>query len=129
MVVRNWGALIALVGAMLDLRSAHAARCVPLPCPVAGDKQGAFSSQIWCSIPWRCFLGYQAGIAVFVDWLWVVVFASYLPDGVARTLMGGFDDRRRPSERMMTSGPPGRSSMDDVSVQSVIASDVDACGG
>ncbi len=24
------------------------------------------------------FLGYQAGIAVFVDVLWVIVFASYL---------------------------------------------------
>lgn len=26
----------------------------------------------------RRFLGYQAGIAVFVDGLWVIVFASYL---------------------------------------------------
>jgi hypothetical protein len=34
------------------------------------------------------FLGYQAGIAVFVDALWVIVFASYFL-AVRRTPTGG----------------------------------------
>jgi hypothetical protein len=74
-VVRNWGALIALVGAMLI----YGARNPPVrsfSLIVAGASKAIFGALV-LSHGGR-FLGYQAGIAVAVDLLWVAVFASYL---------------------------------------------------
>ena len=74
-VVRNWGALIALVGAML-IYGARKPEVRPLALTVAGASKAVFIALV-LSHGGR-FLGYQAGIAVFVDALWVMVFASYL---------------------------------------------------
>jgi hypothetical protein len=74
-VVRNWGALIALVGATL-IYAARKPAVRPLALTVAGASKAVFIALV-LSHGGR-FLGYQAGIAVFVDLLWVIVFASYL---------------------------------------------------
>ena len=74
-VVRNWGALIALVGAML-IYAARKPAVRLLALTVAGTSKAVFIALV-LSHGGR-FLGYQAGIAVFVDALWVMVFASYL---------------------------------------------------
>jgi hypothetical protein len=50
-------------------------RCVPWPRPPAARAKPFH--RVVLSDGER-FLGYQAGIAVFVDALWVMVFASYL---------------------------------------------------
>ena len=74
-VVRNWGALIALVGAMLIYASRRpAAR--PLALTVAGVSKAVFSALV-LSHGGR-FLGYQAGIAVIVDLIWIALFAAYM---------------------------------------------------
>jgi hypothetical protein len=73
-VVRNWGALIALVGAMLI----YAARRPPeraLALTIAAASKSIFILLV-LSHGGR-FLSYQAGIAVVVDLLWVSVFAMY----------------------------------------------------
>lgn len=74
-VVRNWGALIALVGATL-IYGARKPAVRPLALTVAGASKAIFIALV-LSHGGR-FLGYQAGIAVFVDALWVMVFMSYL---------------------------------------------------
>ena len=74
-VVRNWGALIAIVGGML-IYGARNPAVRPLILTVAGTSKAIFIGLV-LSHGGR-FLGYQAGIAVVVDLLWVVVFASYL---------------------------------------------------
>ena len=74
-VVRNWGALIALMGALLIFGARNpAAR--PLAVSVAGASKVIFAALV-LSHGGR-FLGYQAGIAVVVDLIWVAVFAAYL---------------------------------------------------
>ena len=84
-VVRNWGALIALVGAML-VYGARKPPVRPLALTVAGASKVTFIVLV-LSHGGR-FLGYQAGIAVFVDGLWVMVFAWYFL-AVRRTPTGG----------------------------------------
>ena len=74
-VVRNWGALIALVGATL-IYGARKPAVRPLALTVASASKAIFIALV-LSHGGR-FLGYQAGIAVFVDALWVTVFMSYL---------------------------------------------------
>ena len=74
-VVRNWGALIALVGAML-IYAARRPAVRPLALAIAGSSKAIFIALV-LSHGGR-FLGYQAGIAVAVDLVWVVVFALYL---------------------------------------------------
>jgi hypothetical protein len=74
-VVRNWGALIALVGATL-IYAARKPAVRPLALTVAGASKAVFIALV-LSHGGR-FLGHQAGIAVIVDALWVMVFASYL---------------------------------------------------
>jgi hypothetical protein len=74
-VVRNWGALIALVGATL-IYAARKPAVRPLALTLAGASKAVFIALV-LSHGGR-FLSYQAGIAVFVDALWVIVFASYL---------------------------------------------------
>ena len=73
-VVRNWGALIALVGAML-IYGARKPAVRPMALTVAGASKAIFVALV-LSHGGR-FLGYQAGIAVLVDVLWVMVFAAY----------------------------------------------------
>jgi len=74
-VVRNWGALIALVGASL-IHAAGKPALRPLTLTLAAASKAIFIALV-LSHGTR-FLGYQAGIAVVVDALWVIVFASYL---------------------------------------------------
>ena len=74
-VVRNWGALIALMGAML-IYGARKPAVRPMALTVAGASKAVFVALV-LSHGGR-FLGYQAGIAVLVDAVWVTVFAAYL---------------------------------------------------
>jgi hypothetical protein len=73
-VVRNWGALIILMGAML-IYAARKPAVRPLALTVAGASKAMFIALV-LSHGGR-FLGYQAGIAVVVDFVWVAVFAAY----------------------------------------------------
>ena len=74
-VVRNWGGLIALMGAML-IFAARKPAVRPLALTVAGASKAIFIALV-LSHGGR-FLSHQAGIAVIVDLAWVVVFAAYL---------------------------------------------------
>ena len=74
-VVRNWGALIGLMGAML-IYAARKPAVRPMALTVAGAGKAIFVALVlWHG---RRFLSYQAGVAVVVDSLWVIVFAAYL---------------------------------------------------
>jgi magnesium-transporting ATPase (P-type) len=74
-VVRNWGVLIALIGAMLIYGAYHPpVRMLVLT--VAGLSKLVFAALVLSH--GARFLGYQAGIAVAVDLIWVAVFAAYL---------------------------------------------------
>jgi hypothetical protein len=74
-VVRNWGALIALVGAML-IYGAFDPPGRPLILIVAGVSKAVFIALV-LSQGGR-YLGQQAGIAVAIDSLMIVLFAWYL---------------------------------------------------
>lgn len=74
-VVRNWGALIALVGAML-LYGAFKPAVRPLALAVAGASKLVFIALVLSH--GSRYLGHQAGIAIAVDLVWVVLFAIYL---------------------------------------------------
>jgi hypothetical protein len=74
-VVRNWGALIGLMGAMLIYASGKPA-LRPLALTVAGTSKAVFVALVLSN--GGRFLSYQAGVAVAVDLLWVVIFAAYL---------------------------------------------------
>ena len=74
-VVRNWGALIALMGVLLIWGARHAA-VRRLALTIAGASKAVFVTFVLSH--GTQFLGYQAGIAVVVDLLWVLVFAIYL---------------------------------------------------
>lgn len=74
-VVRNWGALIALMGAML-IWGARKPTVRPFALTVAGASKAIFIVLV-LSHGGR-FLGHQAGIAIGVDLVWVVLFAWYL---------------------------------------------------
>ena len=80
-VVRNWGALIALLGAML-VYGARKPVVRPMALAVAGASKAMFVALV-LSHGGRL----QAGIAVLVDGLWVMVFAAYLLS-VRRTRTG-----------------------------------------
>jgi hypothetical protein len=74
-VVRNWGALIALVGGMLVYGAFHpAARAMVLI--VAGLSKVTFISLVLAQ--GGRYLGQQAGIAIVVDSVMVLIFATYL---------------------------------------------------
>jgi hypothetical protein len=73
-VVRNWGALIGLMGAML-IYAARRPAVRPLVLTVAGTSKAIFIVLV-LSHGGR-FLAH-AGIAVVVDLVWVFVFAVYL---------------------------------------------------
>jgi hypothetical protein len=73
-VVRNWGALIGLVGAMLIYAAYHPATR-PLVLTVAGLSKLTFITLVL--VHGEQFLDDQAGIAVAVDALWVILFVGY----------------------------------------------------
>jgi hypothetical protein len=73
--VRNWGALITLVGLMLIYGAFHpSVRALVLT--VAGVSKAVFIGLV-LSQGGR-YLGHQAGVAVAVDAVMVVVFGWYL---------------------------------------------------
>ncbi len=74
-VVRNWGVLITLIGAMLIYGAYHAA-VRPLVLTVAGLSKLVFIVLVLAQ--GARYLGHQAGIAVAVDAVWVILFALYL---------------------------------------------------
>lgn len=74
-VVRNWGVLIALVGAML-IYGAYRPGVRPLVLTVAGLSKLVFIALV-LSHGWR-YLGHQVGAAVVVDAVMVALFAGYL---------------------------------------------------
>jgi hypothetical protein len=74
-VVRNWGALITLIGAMLIYGAFHPlVRALALT--IAGASKLIFIALV-LSRGGR-YLGHHAGIAIAIDLVWVVLFAWYL---------------------------------------------------
>jgi hypothetical protein len=80
-VVRNWGALIGLVGAML-IYGAYDSPGRPLILTVAGLSKLIFIGLVLSQ--GSQYLGRQAGLAVVIDLLMVALFISYLV-GVRRS--------------------------------------------
>ena len=74
-VVRNWGALIALVGAML-IYGAYDAPGRPLILTVAGISKLIFIALVLAH--GRDFLGHQVGVAILIDLAAVALFIAYL---------------------------------------------------
>jgi ABC-type cobalamin transport system permease subunit len=74
-VVRNWGALVTLVGAMLICGAFNPMVRAPVLI-VAGASKLTFITLV-LSRGWS-FLGRQLGIAAAIDLLWVVLFAWFL---------------------------------------------------
>ena len=77
-VVRNWGALIALVGAML-IYGAFRPAVRNLVLTVAGLSKVTFITLVLTS--GRQYLGHQVGVSVVVDSIMVLLFAAYLAWG------------------------------------------------
>ena len=74
-VVRNWGALIALVGAML-IYGAFSPASRPLVLTVAGASKLVFIGLVLTY--GTQFLGQQVGVAMGIDLVMVVLFIVYL---------------------------------------------------
>ena len=74
-VVRNWGALIALVGAML-IYGAYDAPGRPLILTVAGISKLVFIALVLAH--GRDFLGHQVSVAILIDLAAVALFIAYL---------------------------------------------------
>lgn len=74
-IVRNWGALIALVGGML-IYGAGKPAVRPLVLTVAASSKIVFIALVLSQ--GARFLSQQVGIAVVIDAIWVAVFALYL---------------------------------------------------
>ena len=74
-VVRNWGALVGLIGLMLVYGAFHPP-VRGLVLTVAGASKLTFVVLVLAH--GTRFLGAQAGVAVIVDSIWVLVFAAYL---------------------------------------------------
>lgn len=75
LVVRNWGALIALVGGMLIYGAFHPHER-PLILVVAGASKAVFICLVLAQ--GRRYLGHQAGVAIAVDFVMICLFAWYL---------------------------------------------------
>jgi len=80
-VVRNWGALIGLVGAML-IYGAFIPPHRRLVLTVAGVSKAIFIGLVISH--GNRFLSHQAGVAVAVDTLFVILFALYLAAPTSR---------------------------------------------
>jgi hypothetical protein len=74
-VVRNWGALIALVGAML-IYGAFDPPSRPLVLSVAGFSKLVFIGLVF--FHGSHYLRQQAGVAIAIDLVMVLLFISYL---------------------------------------------------
>jgi len=74
-VVRNWGALIALVGAML-IYGAFNAQVRPVILTVAGTSKAVFIALVLSQ--GERYLSRQAGIAVAIDLVLIMLFGWYL---------------------------------------------------
>jgi hypothetical protein len=74
-VVRNWGALIALVGAMLIYGAFHP-QVRKLVLVIAGLSKAIFITLILTF--GTQYLGHQAGVAIVVDSIMVLLFIAYL---------------------------------------------------
>jgi hypothetical protein len=74
-VVRNWGALIRLMGAML-IYGAFNPPVRNMALVVAGISKAIFILLVLAQR--QTFLNQQAGIAIVVDAVWVGIFAIYL---------------------------------------------------
>ena len=75
LVVRNWGALIALVGGMLIYGAFNSIQR-PLVLVVAGASKVTFIALVLSE--GTRYLSHQAGVAVAIDSVMVVLFAWYL---------------------------------------------------
>ena len=73
-VVRNWGALIALIGAML-IYGAFNPVSRPLVLTVAGISKAVFIGLV---LSLGDYLGRQAGVAVVIDAVMIALFVWYL---------------------------------------------------
>ena len=74
-IVRNWGALIGLVGAMLIYGAFHPQVRALVLC-VAGASKLIFIGLVLAY--GRQYLGHQAGVAVAIDLVTVALFTGYL---------------------------------------------------
>lgn len=75
LIVRNWGVLIGLVGAML-VYGAFNPPVRAMVLTVAGLSKLVFAFLVlWNG---RLYLGHQAGIAIALDLVWVALFAILL---------------------------------------------------
>jgi hypothetical protein len=74
-VVRNWGALIALVGGML-IYGAYHPPSRPLVLAVAGLSKVTFIGLVL--VYGRPYLDHQAGLSIAIDTAMVVLFVGYL---------------------------------------------------
>jgi hypothetical protein len=77
-IVRNWGALIALVGAML-IYGAYNPQSRPQILTVAGLSKLIFIGLVLTY--GSRYLGHQVGIAIVIDSVMVVLFIGYLLSG------------------------------------------------
>ena len=75
LVVRNWGALIALIGGML-IYGAFNPFYRPLVLVVAGISKVIFIVLVLSE--GTRYLSYQAGVAIAIDSVMVILFAWYL---------------------------------------------------
>lgn len=74
-VVRNWGALITMVGLAL-IYGAFRPQVRPLVLTIAAASKLVFIALVLAQ--GSRYLGQQAGIAIAVDFVWVVLFVAYL---------------------------------------------------
>lgn len=74
-VVRNWGALVGIMGGMLLVGAFHAPSR-PLAVGAAGASKAVFIGLVLAQ--GDTFAGHQAGLAVAVDSAFVLLFAAYL---------------------------------------------------
>lgn len=74
-VVRNWGALIGIVGVLL-IYGAFNPALRPVALSVAGVSKVVFIGLVLTL--GRQYLGHQAGVAIVVDTVMVAIFAAYL---------------------------------------------------
>jgi hypothetical protein len=83
LIVRNWGALIGIVGLML-IYGAFNPPVRPLVLLVAGAGKAVFIALVLSN--GGRYLGYQAGTAVVLDSIMIVLFVWYLLAGRAERL-------------------------------------------
>ena len=94
-VVRNWGALIGLMGAML-IYGAFNPPVRNMTLVVAGMSKAIFILLVLAQ--GQTFLNHQAGVAIVVDAVWVGVFAMYLV-AARRTSQADFRSAARSERR------------------------------